>query len=193
MEVTRLPRTITRFFAASALACGAIVPAAAAPAAKPAPAKTPDRLLTFDTCSRVLEGDLIEGKKVGLIRLIGVIAPAQGEAGWREATEFTRKLALGKQVKLEICPERPNDTQQRLRAIVYLPDGTNLNTKVLRGGWARVLEHRPCHVDVTAWNTYEKGARDAGLGLWADQEKPRRSERSSRPSPRGEVRIRRQR
>ncbi|HHX41049.1 MAG TPA: hypothetical protein GX715_13905 [Armatimonadetes bacterium] len=131
-----------------------------------APAKAPERLLTFDTCTRVIEGDLIEGEKVGLIRLIGVIAPAKGEPGYQEAIDYTRKLAVGRQIKVEICPERPNDYRNRLRAVVYLPDSTNLNTKLLRAGMARVLKHAPCHVDVKAWRPYMTDAQEAKRGLW---------------------------
>ncbi|HEX3000176.1 MAG TPA: thermonuclease family protein [Armatimonadota bacterium] len=156
-----MPRFISPALLALSLigALGApISPIAAAPAG---------RLTTYDTCVRVLEGDLIEGKTVGQIRLIGVIAPAQGEPGFQQAVAYTSKLALGKQIKLDICDKRPNDFRQRLRAVVYLPDGTNLNTKLLRAGYAKVLDHQPCHINATTWQIYEDGARSAKLGFWA--------------------------
>jgi len=168
-EVIALPRNAKQLTAAIILsACTLPLPSALGePARAPAaPAKAPERLLTFDTCTRVIEGDLIEGEKVGLIRLIGVIAPTKGEPGYQEAIDYTRKLAVGQQIKLEICPERPNDYRNRLRAVVYLPDNTNLNTKLLRAGMARVLEHAPCHVDVAAWRSYMTDAQEAQRGLW---------------------------
>ncbi|NLC56836.1 MAG: hypothetical protein GX774_08380 [Armatimonadetes bacterium] len=175
-----------RQIAAAAILSGALLlpsHAAAQSARKPAaaPAKSAGRLLTHDTCTRVLEGDLIEGAKVGRIRLIGVIAPAKGEPGWRQSLDYTRQLVQGKQIKVEICAERPNDYLDRVRAVVYLPDATNLNTKVLRAGMARILDHRPCHVDVRAWQSYEAEARKARRGLWAE------------PAPGARVRIRPQR
>lgn len=171
-----------------------VTPAPAGKHPRPAAKTKDDRLLTFDTCARVIEGDLIEGKKVGLIRLIGVMAPAKGEKGWHEAIDFTRKLAIGKQIKLDICPERPNDTQQRVRAVVYLPDGTNLNTKLLRAGWATVLDRKPCHIDANEWKSYEESAKEAKLGVWApaQSEKPAAKQHAShKPGAPARPRIRR--
>ncbi|MDH7571186.1 MAG: thermonuclease family protein [Armatimonadota bacterium] len=155
-----------------------------------APAPPQKKLVTTDTCVRVVEGDLIEGKKVGLIRLIGVIAPAKEERGYQEAVDTTRRLALGKRITVEICPERPNDWQDRLRAVVYLPDGTNLNTKLLRLGTARLLERKPCHVDVTTWRAYEESARRGKLGLWAAGTETGRTSRERTRQTRARVQIR---
>lgn len=181
----RRQSTPTRFVLALAagLTLSALPGATAAAEKKTAP--PPQRLLTFDTCVNVIEGDLIEAKQVGLIRLIGVIAPTQGEPGYKEAIVATKRLAMGKQIKVEICPERPNDYRKRLRAVVYLPDGTNLNTKLLRQGVVKTLAHNPCHVDVSNWKSYQESARQAKLGLWAPAEK--------KPAAGASVRIRRSR
>lgn len=156
-----------------------------APKKPETPPKAPRQLVTFDQCLRVIEGDQIEGQTVGLIRLLGIIAPGPGEPGYQEAIDTTRRLVIGKSIKVEICPQRPNDYKDRLRAIVYLPDGTNLNTKLLRLGVARVLDHPPCHIDAKTWQVYEESARKAKRGIWAGgPEAPERAKRTSQPSER---------
>ncbi len=163
--------------------------AAAKAATKPAaakakaPKKAPAHLLTEDVCVRVVEGDLIEGKKVGLVRLIGVMAPSVGEPGYQEALASTRKLAQGKAIKLDICRLRPNDTKDRLRAVVTLPGGAVLNTRLLYAGRVRFLDKKPCHANINAWKAYEDEAKAKHRGLWATgpSEKPavRRPRRDS--------------
>src|SRR3990167_1351917 len=85
-------------------------------------------------CTRVIDGDTIEveyyGKK-DKVRLIGVDTPETKDPRkpvqyfGKEATEFTRRVVEGENVKLEF-DQTLRDKYNRLLAYVYLPSGEML-------------------------------------------------------------------
>ncbi len=89
--------------------------------------------------TRVIDGDTILLANGERVRLIGVdtpelyhpFKPVQYFA--REASEFTREMVEGKQVRLEYDWQR-RDRYGRLLAYVYLDDSTFLNAEIIRQG-----------------------------------------------------------
>ena len=118
--------------------------------------------------TRVVDGDTIAVGGYGRIRLIGIDTPERGRRGFQEATERTRALCEGQVVRVEVCPVRSTDRYGRTRALISLPDGSLLNTRLLEEGLASVYTLPPCHVDTEEWLVYERAARDAHRGLWAE-------------------------
>ena len=93
---------------------------------------------------KVIDGDTIKvsiGGRVENIRLIGVDTPEVDsrrlvEFFGKEASAFTRRLSLDKDVRLEKDPQGDTrDTYGRLLRYVYLPDGTLLNAEIIRQGY----------------------------------------------------------
>jgi len=120
--------------------------------------------------TRVIDGDtllLSDGDKV---RLIGVdtpelyhpLKPVQYFA--REASEFTREMVEGRQVRLEYdCRKR--DKYGRLLAYVYLEDGTLLNAEIIRQGYGFAYTKYPFRY-LEEFRQNEREARENGRGLW---------------------------
>lgn len=139
---------------------------------------------SFYTVTRVIDGDTIvlsDGRKV---RLIGVDTPEvyyseklvndskrsgqdiktiQGLG--RRASEFTKKLCLGKKVRLEYDVDR-KDRYKRTLAYVYLEDGTFLNGKIIQEGFAQVMTVVPNVKHADLFLKLQKEARDSNKGLW---------------------------
>ncbi len=105
------------------------------------------------------------------IRLLGIDAPekiaASGEMYFSpEATEFAKRMALGKQV--EIYLDEANDTRGkygRLLAYVKLPDGKFLNEVLLSEGFA-YADLRFGHSFYNKYKQFESRARSGKKGLW---------------------------
>jgi micrococcal nuclease len=78
------------------------------------------------------------------------------------ARTFLQKLALGKEVRVEIDPV----SKDTAVAYVYLPDGTLVNAEMLRTGLARLDLSKPFE-RVAEFKQLEADARAANLGIWA--------------------------
>jgi len=118
--------------------------------------------------THIVDGDTIDVSGYGRIRLIGMDTPERGRPGFAEATERTRALCGGQTVQVEVCPVRSTDRYGRTRALIYLPDGTMLNTRLIEEGWAVVYTVMPCHIDSAQWLPLERQAREAHRGLWRE-------------------------
>ena len=98
--------------------------------------------------TRVVDGDTIVVADVGTVRLIGVDTPETVDPRTpvqffgKEASEFTRRLALGKDVRLEFDTQR-TDKYQRTLAYAYLPDGTFLNAEIVKQGYGHAYVTYP--------------------------------------------------
>jgi micrococcal nuclease len=103
------------------------------------------------TVTEVIDGDTI---KVGTetVRLIGIDTPEsvkpgmRVECGAKQASAFVKALATGRHVRLVTDPTQDRrDRYGRLLAYVDLEDGTSVQERVLRAGWASVYvyDHRP--------------------------------------------------
>ncbi len=128
------------------------------------------------TVLRVVDGDTLQiriGGRTEKVRLIGVDTPESVDPRrpvqpfGKEAAEFTRRLAGGKGVTMRGEPGAPGrDRYNRLLRYVYLPDGTLLNAEIIRQGYGHAYVRQPFS-RLEEFRTYERQAREKGLGLWA--------------------------
>jgi len=127
------------------------------------------------TVVRVVDGDTIQvSLPTGLekIRLIGVDTPESVhprkpiEYFAKEATAFTRRMVMGKPVRLAGEAGQPNrDRYDRLLRYVFLKDGTCLNVEIIRQGYGHAYVTFP-FARLEEFRAYEREAREAGRGLW---------------------------
>lgn len=155
--------------------------AAAASAADEEITKTPPSLefeAVTATCEEVVAPNVVRVKILGDCALIGVQPMARDDPYYREALEFVRSRVSGKEVRVEVCPNIPVNEKGQDRAVIYYRrDGKwwNLNVELISAGLAKVADVPSCHVPTKSWFTYEKEARDAHRGLWANVPTPKPS------------------
>ena len=106
------------------------------------------------------------------VRLLGVDTPETKDPRkpiqcfGQSASRHTTALTLGKQVRLEADPINDDrDKYKRLLRYVYLPDGSMLNTALVRDGYAFAYTVFPL-TKVDEFVALEKEARRANRGLW---------------------------
>lgn len=127
---------------------------------------------------KVVDGDTIDidhpdrGYRTTRIRLLGIDTPEtakspSGEAYFGpQASEFTRKAALGKRVKVILdIRHHLRGRYGRLLAYVELPDREILNEKILSEGFAYADTRFP-HEYLNRYLKLELAARKAKKGLW---------------------------
>lgn len=118
----------------------------------------------------MIDGDTLVVDGVETVRLIGVDTPETVDPRrpvqyfGREASNFTRALALGRMVRLEFDVDR-RDRYGRTLAYVYLSDGMFLNAEIIRQGYGYAYTRFPFRF-LEAFRAYEQEARAAGRGLW---------------------------
>ena len=124
-------------------------------------------------CARVIDGDTIVLSNGEKVRLIGVDTPETKhpqkpvEYYGKEASAFTKKMVGGKVVKLKYDVQR-RDKYGSLLAYVYLMNGTFLNAEIIKKGYGHAYTRFPFkHME--QFKQYEKEAREAKRGLWADK------------------------
>jgi len=122
--------------------------------------------------TRVVDGDTIVVAGVGTVRLIGVDTPETVDPRkpvqffGKEASEFTRRMAEGKVVRLEYDAQR-TDRYQRVLSYVYLPDGSFLNAEIVKQGYGHAYVQYPFKY-LDQFRDYERQAREGRRGLWSD-------------------------
>ena len=144
--------------------------------------KVPDR--NVYRVAYVYDGDTIKLDNGGHVRLIGIDAPeahdneklsrdvkrrhtgrqTQLDMG-EQASRFARALLQGQQVRLEFDVER-RDRYHRLLAYVYLNDGTFVNEKIIREGYAYPLTVPPNVRYADRFKQWFDEARQNRRGLW---------------------------
>ena len=108
------------------------------------------------------------------IRMLGVDTPETVhpsrpvEYFGKEASEFTRRALLGKQVYLAFDWDT-RDQYGRLLAYVYTDKEQCFNTRLIREGYAHVYTRFPFQF-MDEFRRFEQEARKAKLGLWAKRE-----------------------
>ncbi|MDP3297109.1 MAG: thermonuclease family protein [Thermodesulfovibrionia bacterium] len=126
----------------------------------------------------VVDGDTISvgrGWRSTTVRLIGIDTPETVhpekpvEFFGPESSEFTKRQLDGKKVHLEFESSTQYDDYDRLLAYVFLLDGTLFNAELIKQGYARVIAPSPFH-RYKEFRLYEREARVAGLGLWAEKD-----------------------
>ena len=141
----------------------------------------------FYRVTRVCDGDTIKLDNGERVRLIGIDTPESHEnpklerdvrhlrtsknvllAMGRQASDFSRDLLLDKDVRLEFDVEQ-RDRYQRLLAYVYLADGTFVNEKIIREGYAYPLTVPPNVRFADQFKQWFDEAREEKKGLWGNQ------------------------
>lgn len=124
--------------------------------------------------ARVVDGDTLLLSSGARIRLQGIdtpetVKPNHPVQPWGpQATDFTRRLVSGKQVRLQFDPERL-DRHGRLLAYVWIEDRL-LNEELLRAGLARAQpQYRFSPTMRRRFLRAEQEARDARRGMWSNQ------------------------
>lgn len=136
---------------------------------KSSPTRQDERIKVRVT--RVVDGDTFEIEGEKKVRLIGVDTPETVKPNTpvqpygKEASEFTKKSLLEKNVSLE---KDVSDTDRygRLLRYVYLEDGTFYNEMLVREGYARVSTYPPDVKHVDLFLSAERYARENDKGLW---------------------------
>lgn len=124
--------------------------------------------------TRVIDGDTIELENGETVRLIGIdtpetVHPSKAvEYYGKEASDFTRVMVEGKQVKLELDVQK-RDKYNRLLAYVYLEDGTFLNAELVKEGYAKGSTYPPNVKYTDLFTKLQKEARENNRGLWAPE------------------------
>ncbi len=102
----------------------------------------------------VVDGDTVDVHfnicGIQRVRLVGINTPEIGEAGYEEAKEFVNKTCWGKAVKVDVDDMKQYDSYYRILAVVYVND-TNLNEKLVVGGYAEVMYIPPSEFDSREW------------------------------------------
>ena len=124
----------------------------------------------------VVDGDTLVLEGGERVRLIGVDTPETVhpskpvEQFGREASDFTKRMAQGKRVRIELDPEGDTrDRYGRTLAYVILPDGRSLNLEIVRHGYSYAYSRSPFSRMEDFWAAEEE-AREKGRGLWAEAE-----------------------
>jgi micrococcal nuclease len=130
----------------------------------------------FYPVSKIVDGDTFwidDGSAKGIkIRLIGIDAPESRNSGKKEATSFGKEasgyltnLIGGKRVRLEYDVGH-FDKYGRTLAYVYLEDGTFVNAKLVREGYATVMTVPPNVKYADTFLKLERKARNQNRGMW---------------------------
>lgn len=133
----------------------------------------------YSIVTTVIDGDtfwLDEGTPTELkVRLIGVDAPEtrrtrNKEIGYyaQESKNYLERLVLNRKVRLEFDVDK-YDQYQRTLAYVYLEDGTFVNAKLLKDGYAMVLTVPPNVRFVEKFLELQQEARENNRGLWQQE------------------------
>ena len=123
---------------------------------------------------RVIDGDTIELENGEKVRLIGIDTPEAGQHYGKEASNFTRKLVEGKQVRI-IFDVQKKDRYNRLLAYVFLEDSTFLNAELLKQGYAKIATYPPNVKYVEEFRQLDQEARENVRGLWVPVQKQTQS------------------
>lgn len=118
----------------------------------------------------VTDGDTIsvepaDGGNPVKIRLHGIDALERKQHGGESAKSFVFNVGLYKEV--EIAPQGGPDRYGRTAAIAYFVSGESLQELLLKNGLAWVWP-RYCR-DCSDWEAMQEGAKQAGLGLWSEE------------------------
>ena len=139
--------------------------------------KPPPALPQVLKVARVIDGDTLKLSTGEEVRLLGVDTPETKQPRkpvqyfGKEATEFTRQLAEGKEVQLVFDPanaatgHKDRMLKPCLLAYVYLADGTFLNAEFIKQGYGFAYTRYP-FMHLEQFRQLEREARGATRGLW---------------------------
>jgi len=120
--------------------------------------------------TRVVDGDTIVVNIKGAqykVRLIGINTPERGRPYYKEATEKTEELVLGKEVRLEKDVSE-TDKYGRLLRYVYVGD-LFVNAELVKQGYAQQYTYPPDVKYADLFRKFAREARENGVGLWGSE------------------------
>ena len=132
----------------------------------------------YHKCIAVADGDTITLEDLGTIRFIGVDTPEKNHPMLpaqfmsRESSDFTRKLCLGKNIRLEYDPydENKRGNYGRILAYPYLENGTLIQKQLLINGYATAYTKYPFDEQrKNQFLAWEQKAKQERMGLWKDR------------------------
>ncbi len=125
------------------------------------------------TVTEVYDGDTIKIDDGRIVRLIGVDAP-EVESPYRhlepfgnESKAYMETFVLKKKVRISSGKE-PLDKYGRTLAYVYLKDGTLVNGRIIKDGWAMAYQRFDFEYK-DLFIAYEKEARSKAIGIWGKE------------------------
>ncbi len=87
--------------------------------------------------NKVVDGDTVDVRGVGRVRVLGIDTPERGECGFGPATSYLKTLVLGRTVAL-VSPDGSDDEDKYGRKLRYLDvDGTDAGLAEIMAGLAR--------------------------------------------------------
>lgn len=124
----------------------------------------------------VVDGDTFKAqdqnsKVIKTVRLIGINTPETKdprkpvEFYGKEASAYVKDLILNRKVTL-VADVENLDKYNRLLRYVYLGDGTLVNEKIVKDGYAQIMTIPPNVKFVDIFTAAEKDARDNKRGMW---------------------------
>jgi endonuclease YncB( thermonuclease family) len=135
----------------------------------------------YHICISVADGDTLTLKDLGTIRFVGVDTPEKNHPKLpvqfmsKEASAFTKKHCLGKNIRLEYDPydEDKRGKYGRVLGYLYLEDGTYMQEELIKNGYAIAYTKYPLDENRKAqFLAREQEARNKGIGLWKDSGLP---------------------
>ena len=119
--------------------------------------------------TRVVDGDTVELRAVGKVRLIGVDTPevyGGVECYGREASAYAKRVLDGRRVRYSVGREA-RDRYGRLLAYVWLEDGRSFNALLVSRGYAQPLTIPPNDDYAETFVELTRRARGRAVGLWS--------------------------
>lgn len=124
----------------------------------------------------IVDGDTIKilyDGKIETVRLIGIDTPETKhptklvECFGKEASNYLKDLISGKSIAIEVdLSQGIRDRYSRLLLYLFLEDGTNINEKMIRDGYAYEYTYNKPYKYQYLFKEAEKEAKENGRGLW---------------------------
>lgn len=116
--------------------------------------------------TRIVDGDTIDCRGLGRVRLIGIDAPEATQRPFAAAatSALTAILRTGSRAQIEQDVEA-RDRYGRTLGYVWL-DGKQVNWMMIRAGWTVLLTYPPNVRYVEFYTRAQQRAREEKLGLW---------------------------
>lgn len=119
----------------------------------------------LNVVTRVVDGDTFDIDTGMRVRFIGINCPESDSPGGEEATEYTKDLLEGKEVRLQTQTSE-EDRYGRLLRDVYL-EGVFVNEKIVRDGYAVAVDYPPDTEHSGELHSAESFAESSENGLWS--------------------------
>lgn len=116
--------------------------------------------------TRIVDGDTIECRDLGRVRLIGIDTPELSQEPFGGMAQAALSNLLDSTMVVHLEPDvEARDHYGRLLADVWV-DSTMINWALIRRGWAVLLTYPPNVQYVDALAEAQRLAREEDIGLW---------------------------